>query len=121
MLTIDYRDLSQIKNELVIYVSDKVGAIPTLKINEFVLSSLDDELIDKNLVISAIREFLESIGENQNFYITSDKDSIFIKSISGKPLERSTFGNSEIFSCSHCGFVTRYESEHQNHMILHYL
>ncbi len=43
MLTIDCRDVASIKSELVVYVSDQVAAIPTLKIHEFMLSSLNDE------------------------------------------------------------------------------
>ncbi len=122
MLTIDCRDVKSIKNELVVYVSDQVAAIPTLKTHEFVLSSLnDDESIDKTIVISAIKEFLESIGEGQNFAVISMNDAITIKSISGKIIERNSSFSSEMFSCIHCGFVTRYEIEYQNHLKIHYL
>lgn len=121
MLTIDCRDVASIKSELVVYVSDQVAAIPTLKIHEFMLSSLDDEKIDKNMVIVAIKEFLESIGEGRNFAVISNNDIISIKSISGKTIERDPFPPSDLFSCTHCGFVTRYEVELQNHMKIHYL
>ena len=47
MITIDCRDVESIKNELLVYVSDQVAAIPTLKNHEFVLSTIDDEAIDK--------------------------------------------------------------------------
>ncbi len=121
MLTIDCRDVASIKSELVVYVSDQVAAIPTLKIHEFMLSSLDDEIIDKNAVITAIKEFLESIGEERNFAVISRNDVISIKSISGKIIERDPTPSSEMFSCTHCGFVTRYEIELQNHTKIHYL
>ena len=121
MLTIDCRDVESIKNELGVYVSDQVAAIPTLKIHEFMLSSLDDEKIDKNMVITAIKEFLESIGEGRNFAVISNNDVISIKSISGKIIERDSPPQSEMFSCTHCGLVTRYEVELQNHMKIHYL
>ena len=122
MITIDCREVASIKSELVVYVSDQVAAIPTLKTHEFMLSSLDDdELIDKNIVITSIKEFLESIGEGRNFAVISLNDTIFIKSISGKVIERNSTLSSEMFSCPHCGFVTRYEVEHQNHMKIHYL
>lgn len=120
MLTIDCRDVASIKSELVVYVSDQVAAIPTLKIHEFMLSSLNDEKIDKNVVITAIKEFLESIGEGRNFAVISSNDVILIKSISGKTIERNP-PSSELFSCTHCGFVTSYEIELQNHMKIHYL
>jgi hypothetical protein len=122
MLTIDCREVESIKSELVVYVSDRVVAIPTLKIHEFVLSSLDDdEIIDKNMVIDAIKEFLTSINERENFAIISRDNVISIKSISGKIIERDHIANSEMFSCTHCGFVTRYEIELQNHIKIHYL
>ena len=121
MITIDCRDVASVKSELVVYVSDQVAAIPTLKINEFMLSTLDDQIIDKNMVITAIKEFLESIGEGQNFAVISNNNVISIKSISGKIIERDPAPPSDMFSCTHCGFVTRYEIELQNHMKIHYL
>ena len=121
MLTIDCKDVASIKSELVVYVSDQVAAIPTLKINEFMLSTLDDQIIDKNMVITAIKEFLESIGEGRNFAVISNNNVISIKSISGKIIERDPIPSSDMFSCTHCGFVTRYEIELQNHMKIHYL
>jgi len=122
MLTIDCRDVKSIKSELVVYVSDQVAAIPTLKTHEFVLSSLnDDESIDRTIVISAIKEFLESIGEGQNFAVISMNDVITIKSISGKIIERNSSFSSGLFSCFHCGFLTNYEVEYQNHLKIHYL
>ena len=127
MLTIDCRDVEPIKNELVVYVSDQVAAVPTLKIHEFMLSSLnDDEIIDKDIVITSIKDFLESIGEGRNFAVISNNDVITIKSISGKNIERDTrfsppFSSSEMFSCSHCGFVTRYEIEYTDHQKIHYI
>ncbi len=121
MLTIDCRDVESIKGELVVYVSDQVAAVPTLKNHEFMLSTFDeDETIDTNVVITSIKEFLESIGEGHNFAVISANDVISIRSISGKTIERDPQPPGEMFSCTHCGFVTRYEVEHQNHMKIHY-
>lgn len=121
MLTIDCKDVESIKGELVVYVSDQVAAIPTLKNRAFMLSSLDDEIIDKDVVITAIKEFLGSIGEGHNFAVISNNDVISIKSIYGKTIERDSPPQSDMFSCTHCGFLTRYEVELQNHMKIHYL
>ena len=122
MLTIDCRDVASIRNELLVYVSDQIAAIPTLKNNQFTLSMLDDdEKIDLDTVISSIKEFLESIGEGRNFAVISSNDVITIKSIYGKTIEREPTSVSEMFSCTHCGFVSRYEIEYQNHMKIHYL
>ena len=122
MITVDCRDVESIKGELLVYVSDQVAAIPTLKNHEFVLSSIeDDEIIDKNTVITSIKEFLDSIGEGRNFAVISSNQIVSIKSISGKKIEREGTPQPQMFSCTHCGFVTRYEIEHQAHMKLHYL
>jgi len=122
MLTIDCRDVLSIKNELVVYVSDQAAAIPTLKHHQFTLSTLDDdEVIDTNTVINSIKEFLDSIGEGNNFAVISKDETISIKSISGKIIERDATPQSDMFSCTHCGFVTRYEVELNVHMRIHYL
>jgi len=122
MLTIDCKDVLSIKNELVVYVSDVVAAIPTLKHHQFTLSTFDDdEVIDINLVVTSIKKFLDSIGEGTNFAVISNNDTISIKAISGKVIERDAAPQSEMFSCTHCGFVTRYEVELNVHMRIHYL
>lgn len=122
MLTIDCKDVLSIKHELVVYVSDQVAAIPTLKNNQFTLSTLDDdEIINTNTVITAIKEFLDSIGEGRNFAVIGNNEMISITSVSGKIIEREPTQQQEMFSCSHCGFVTRYQVELETHMKIHYL
>ena len=122
MLTVDCTEVEPIKHELLVYVSDEVGAIPTLKINEFTLSPVEEEHgIDKNEVIDAIKEYLDSIGESRNFAVISSSDIILIKSISGKTIDRESQPVAKLFTCAHCGFVTQYEVEHNNHQKIHYL
>ena len=122
MITIDCKDVLSIKNELIVYVSDQVAAIPTLNHHQFSLSTFDDdEVIDTNRVITSIKEFLDSIGEGHNFAVISKNEIIIIKSITGKIIKRSTVTQSDMFSCTHCGFVTRYEVELKTHMLIHYL
>ena len=122
MLTVDCADVTSIQNELVVYVADKVEAIPTLKNHQFTLSTLDDEIIDVELVISAIKEYFDFIEESSNFAVISNNDLIYIKSVSGKVLQREFKSQqSELFSCTHCGFVTQYQVELTVHMRMHYL
>ena len=122
MLTIDCTDVLSIQNELVVYVSDQVAAIPTMKNHQFVLSTFDDdEVINKIHVITSIKQFLDSIGEGHNFAVISKNETISIKSISGKIIERDTTPQTDMFSCTHCGFVTRYEVELNTHMRMHYI
>lgn len=122
LIIIDCHDVEAIKNELVVYVSDQVGAVPSLKLHEFVLSPINEnDTIDQKEVITSIKEFLDSIGESRNFAVISRGNTISITSISGKPIERIQKPTSEMFSCAHCGHVTPYEVVHHIHMRIHYL
>ena len=82
----------------------------------------DDEILDTAVVITAIREFLDSIGETPNFAVISNNDKISITSITGKIIEYdSKTSQHEMFSCTHCGFVTQYQVELNTHMRIHYI
>ena len=122
MITVDCNDVESILHELAIYVSDQVAAVPAMKLHKFVLAPImDDEEVNRDEVITSIKEFLESIGEKHNFGVISNGDNVVIKSISGKKIERNAKSVGEMFSCAHCGHVTRYEVEHNNHVKIHYL
>ena len=122
MITVDCNDVESILHELAIYVSDQVAAVPAMKFHKFVLAPImDDEEVNRDEVITSVKEFLESIGEKHNFGVISNGDNVVIKSISGKKIERSAKPAGEMFSCTHCGHVTRYEVEHNNHIKIHYL
>ena len=121
MITVDCHDVESIQNELVIYVADQVGAVPNLKYHEFILSPIeDDDILDQNEVVTSIREFLSSIGEETNFAVISKGDTVSIHSIRGKTIERDQKSTSGLFSCPHCGHVTPYEVVHNTHMKIHY-
>ena len=122
MITVDCREVESIKGELLVYVSDQVGAIPALKLHEFMLSPVNEgESIDKSEVITVIKEFLDSIGEGRNFAVIAREDVVLIKSISGKTIERQPGPHAKMFSCPHCGYLTQYEVDHYNHVKIHYL
>ena len=122
MLTVDCKDVISIKNDLLVYVADQIAAIPTLKHNQFTLSSLDDdEVIDVTEVISAIKEYLDSIDEGHNFTVISNNNVINITSISGRVIEKiENEFQPGLFSCTHCGYVTQYQVELNVHMRIHY-
>ncbi len=123
MLTIDCKEVSSIQNELLVYVADKVEAIPTLKNRQFTLSTFDDDaILDVELVISAIKEYFDSIHEGSNFAVISNNNFINITSISGKVIERDPQKPLDnMFSCTHCGFITKYQVELNVHMRIHYM
>ena len=122
MITVDCRDVESILHELAIYVSDQVAAVPAMKLHQFVLAPImDEDPVDQNEVITSIKEFLESIGENRNFGVIANEETVTIKSLFGKKIERLAKSTGEMFSCAHCGHVTRYDVEHNNHVKIHYL
>lgn len=131
MLVVDCKDVLPIRNELLVYVSDQVAAIPTLQNNQFTLSTLDEEeegggQIDAGVVVDAIREFLDSINEGRHFAVMANDNVITIASVDGKPINGDVSPSKKypsqegMFTCSHCGFVTRYEAELNVHMRIHY-
>ena len=122
MITVDCRDVESILRELLIYVADQVAAVPLIKFHQFVLDPVnEDEPINNVDVITSIKEFLDSIGEKSNFAVISNGDTIKIQSINGRQIERTSKPNQQMFSCTHCGHITQYEVEHNNHVKIHYM
>lgn len=121
MITVDCRDVPSLKSPLAIFTSDRVGAVPALKINEFVLAPIDDEEIDPAKVIEAIKTFLVSISADKHFAVIRKKDTISVVSIDDYKLEVKPGTTDQFFSCVHCGHVTPYETVHNTHMKIHYL
>lgn len=123
MITVNCRDVESIKSSLAVYVSDQIGAIPALKSHEFMLAPIDDqEKIDEDNVIKSIKNFLRSIDEENNFAVLCKNNVISIVSINGKVLRTpDPASTDQFFSCTHCGFITSYESIYKNHEKIHYL
>lgn len=122
MITVDCRDIPSLKSPLAVYTSDQVGAMPALKIHEFVLAPISDEGIDSGLVIKAIKSFLESLSIEKHFAVVQKKNMISVVAIDDYKLEvRPTHPTDQFFSCVHCGHVTQFEAVHNNHMKIHYL
>lgn len=120
MITVDCREASSYQHELAVFVADWMGAIPTMKLHEFVLSPIEDEDLDAERVVKGIKEFFASIGETANFAILPKDEVISIKSLSTRTFVKEKQPES-MFSCTHCGYVTQYEGLLQTHMKLHYL
>jgi len=122
MITVNCHEVEPILHELMIYVSDQVAAVPFLKFHKFILTPImDDESVNGDDVISSIKEFLDSIGEQHNYAVILNGDTITIKSIYGIQIEREKQPQGQLFSCAHCGHVTPNEVEHNNHVKIHYL
>ena len=124
MITVDCHDIESIKHELLVYVADNVGALPALKLHEFVLAPIEEsEPLSHVDVVTAIKEYLDSIEQTRNFAVITQGDVIVVKSLTGKQIQRED--NSPLvegmFTCTHCGFITKYEIEYQNHIKIHYL
>jgi hypothetical protein len=127
MITVDCSDALAIKDKLLVYVADKLEALPILKSDKFILDSMDDTLVIDNIdVISAITEFLESADLKDHFQIISKYNDIKIEPLEGKEMKEKlekiskTYTN-PFFECTHCGFMTRYEEELRTHRLIHYI
>jgi hypothetical protein len=119
VITIDCREAEHIMQEMAVYVSDWLGVIPTLKLHEFMLSTMDGKRLDSEHVVKAIKEFFASTGETANYGVLPKEEVIIIKYLHEGPIKKAKPANS-MFSCSHCGYVTPYEVLLQNHMKMHY-
>lgn len=120
VITIDCREIESYKHELAVFVADWIGAIPTMKLHEFVLSPIENEYLDTERIVKGIKEFFASIGETANFAVLPKGEIISIKPLSGRIFVRERQPES-MFACTHCGYVTQYEGLLQTHMKLHYL
>ena len=122
MITVDCKSVLSLKSPLAIYTSDQVGAVPALKINEFMLAPLNDEEIDSPRVIKAIKNFLESLSIEKHFAVIQKRDTISIIPLDDYKLEpQPTQPTDQFFTCVHCGHLTQFETVHRNHMKIHYL
>ena len=71
-------------------------------IHEFVLSPIEnDEQISSEKVITSIKEYLCSISEINNFDVVANSNTILIKSINGKKINKVIPPVRSIRSC--CG------------------
>ena len=122
MITVDCRSVPSLKSPLAIYTSDILGAIPALKMHEFVLTPIGEEDLNLDQVIKAIKSFLNSLAIEKHFAVIKKKNQLSIIPVDDYKLEEiTTHPTDQFFSCIHCGHVTRFESVHNNHMKLHYL
>lgn len=119
MITIDCREAEDLKHEMAVFVSDWVGAIPTIKLHEFMLSPLENEKLEIDRVIKAIKEFFASIGETANYGVLAREGLVLIKSLHDTTIRKPKQVDS-MFACAHCGYVTPYEVLWKNHMKIHY-
>ena len=89
MISVNCEDVLPIQHQLLVYVADNVGAIPAVKNNEFILSPIEhDEILENSQVTKSIRDYLDSIGEGNNFTVTDNSKTVFIKSINGKKINK---------------------------------
>lgn len=120
LITVDCREAESLMHEMAIFVADWLEAIPTMKLHEFTLSRFDDQRLDVDRVVKAIKEFFASIGETANYGVLPKDALILITALHERPQQKTKPANS-MFSCTHCGYVTPYEILMQNHMKMHYL
>lgn len=126
MISIDCKNALAIKEKLLVFVSDKLEAIPILQSERIFLTKMDDSEIEKSQVLSAINEFLKSVELEEFFQVLSNGDNIKVQPLERKDMKEklSKLAGTRkdlFFECIHCGFVTLYEEEWRAHKLIHYL
>lgn len=122
MITVECGDVEAIMHDLAVYVADQLGAIPAMQLHKFALSPLDDsEALDMAEAVTAIREYIDSIGEARGLSVIARGNTVTIHSLTGRPVEGRGGPRDHMFACPHCGFVTKYETEYNVHKRIHYL
>lgn len=113
MISVDCTKVLSIKDQLLVHVSDKLQALPIMKSNKFILTPIDEgKKIEKQDVLSAINDFLESSQLKENFQIIPKGDEIKLEPYGGKDfkekLEKLSMADKiPFFECTHCGFMTQ--------------
>jgi len=126
MISIDCKHSLAIKEKLLVFVSDKLEAIPILKSEKIFLTKMDDSEVEKSQVLSAIDEFLKSLDIEDFFQVIPNEEEIIIQPLEGKDIKEKLSKLAEtkkelFFECTHCGFITLYEEEWRVHKLIHYL
>ena len=123
MITVDCSHAKSIKDKLLIFVADRLGVMPILKLDKFILISLDDsQTVKKSVVLATIEEFLESKKLTEDIQVIPKDDTIIIKPYEGKELKENSEQKKELFfECTHCGFMTLYEEELRTYKLIHYI
>ena len=126
MISVDCTKASEIIDSVLVYVADKLMALPILKSEKFFLEPLDENPIDVEDVVYAIKEFLDSFDLKEHFQITSGRNEICVilldSPIADEKLEKLCHRKNDLFfECIHCGFLTSYEEELRTHRLVHYI
>ena len=71
----------------------------------------------------SIREYLASVGEDKKYAVTAQNKTVTVSSISGEQMKSTETKSTDLglFSCTHCGYVTRFETDLNAHRMIHYL
>ena len=126
MISVDCAKAPALIDSLLVYVADKLMALPILKSEKFFLEPLDEKSLDVEDVTSAIKEFLDSFDLKDDFQITSSENEIKIILLDSHDVDEKlgklcSRKNDLFFECTHCGFLTRYEEELRTHRLIHYV
>jgi len=121
MISIECRDLKDLKLELAAYLSEKVPAVPAIKTKSIVLDPLEeDSSFTINEVSLYVRMFLARKDLLNDFAVTVDDEKITVKTVSERKIDVKKV-DSGLLVCPHCGKVTPYEEEMNVHVKAHYL
>ena len=124
MITIDCSKAQSIKDKLLVPVADQLGAMPILKSDKFILTSLDDsKTIEKSAALASVLEFIKSknLQEKVKAIQKKNDNALIIIEYSDRKKKIKEPKKELFFECTHCGFITQYEVELRTHKLIHYI
>lgn len=118
MISVECKDINDLKPELAAYLSEKLPAVPVIRRNDIVLDPLNDEIKIDDVRIT-VETFLTR--ENISNYIVSvNGEKITVTLTSGRRIHVQK-RDSGLLTCPHCGLVTPYKEEMDVHIKIHYI
>jgi len=82
---------------------------------------LDDSSSDRPLDIGEARRLTELALSEAGVRFSSISSSRDLIIVEDERPDRAMAGESSLFTCPHCGFITNYEEEYWNHLKIHYI
>ena len=120
MITIECKDMQDLKVELAAYISENVEAVTAIKTNSIALDPLREDGLDPNEISMIVKKFFDTKDLSNDFVVKVVGEKIIIISVSERKVRaESTY--SGLLVCPHCGKITPYEEEMNVHIKAHYL
>jgi len=119
VISIECRDINDLKPELAAYLSEKLPAVPVIRTNDIVLDPLTK---DAEISIDAVHNYVKAFltRENINDCVVTINDDKILVNVTSERRVHVKRPDSGLLECPHCGMVTPYKEEMDVHIRIHY-